>query len=239
MVARDARPRRAAIDRSRDRGDVGASAASRFQRSPSPGYRGAAPSGDACHAVCHADDVSAPGAGRCRPPSRPSPSPRALRVPALAASRRRADRGPSESDEVVPLAAGPIGRLATPAGGNWMYSRATCWAKPRWTARTEAADVSSRSDPREPRAGTLTLALAPDGRVPLGALADWLPPRRTRAVAPRGKAEAIDVPTTRSSRGWWTPRWPGISARPLGGDEGPAGSVHVIAGLGVSWRPGQ
>ena len=138
---------------------------------------------------------------------------RASNLASLASQEPDAEIALEVWDEVVRLAR-RSGELATPTGGNWMYSRATCLGGlSRWTdaerAYAEAADIlelaleSSGPGSRD-RAGALTLALAHDGRsLALGALADWpaAVDASRRALAAGGAAGVaenggIDVPTT-------------------------------------------
>lgn len=202
-----------------------------FARLSGAASRRSAPPVTRCRAVCHADDdVSAPegrslssgrralflaaGVGASIPiPARPARASEASNLASLASQEPDAEIALEVWDEVVRLAR-RSGELATPTGGNWMYSRATCLGGlSRWTdaerAYAEAADIlelaleSSGPGSRD-RAGALTLALAHDGRsLALGALADWpaAVDASRRALAAGGAAGVaenggIDVPTT-------------------------------------------
>ena len=146
-------------------------------------------------------------------PARPARASEASNLASLASQEPDAEIALEVWDEVVRLAR-RSGELATPTGGNWLYSRATCLGGlSRWTdaerAYAEAADVlelalESSAPGKRDRAGALTLALAHDGRsLALGALSDWpaAVDASRRALAAGGAAGVaenggLDVPTT-------------------------------------------
>ena len=223
-----------------------------FARLSGAASRRSAPPVTRCHAVCHADDdVSAPegrslssgrralflaaGVGASIPiPARPARASEASNLASLASQEPDAEIALEVWDEVVRLAR-RSGELATPTGGNWMYSRATCLGGlSRWTdaerAYAEAADVlelaleSSRPGKRD-RAGALTLALAHDGRsLALGALSDCPAAVDEQTRARRGGAAGVArtagwTSPPRAPRGFarWTPHG-GAAARLQRGD---------------------